>query len=249
MKTIRPAMALLWLGLALAACAKSTPTPIKIVVATDATYPPMEMVDASGEIVGFDIDLMKAAASAVGATVEFKNVAWDDLFAGLSEGEFDAVISSVTITDERRKTMDFSIPYYAEDQVLVIPSATTGVNTIEDLSGQSVGVLRGSSAAAEFATLAEQYGITIVPYDAYEKYFEALLDGQVAAVVTDAPMAETYVTHYQGQLRMATQLTVKEEFGVAVRKGEKEMLGIINAGLQAVIESGEAAALEAKWIK
>lgn len=248
MKTIRPAMALLWLGLALAACAKSTPTPVKIVVATDATYPPMEMLDASGEIIGFDIDLMKAAATAVGATVEFKNVAWDDLFIGLLEGEYDAVISSVTITDDRRKTMDFSIPYYAEDQVLVVPSVTTGVNTIEDLSGQSVGVLRGSSAAAELATLAEQYGITVVPYDGPEM-FEALLYGQIAAVVADAPMAETYVTYYQGQLRMATQLAVKEQLGVAVRKGDKEMLGIINTGLQAVIESGEAAALEAKWIK
>jgi polar amino acid transport system substrate-binding protein len=241
-------MALLWLGLALAACAKTTPTPVKIVVATDATYPPMEMLDASGEIIGFDVELMKAAATAVGATVEFKNVAWDDLFTGLSEGEYDAVISSVTITDDRRKTMDFSIPYYTEGQVLVIPSATTGVNTIEDLRGQSAGVLRGSSAAEVLATLAEQYDITVVPYDGTEM-FKALLDGQVGAVVADATSAETYVAKYQGQLRMATQLAVKEEFGVAVRKGDKEMLDIINAGLQAVIESGEAVALEAKWIK
>ena len=80
---------------------------LHIVIATDATWPPMEMVNESKEIVGFDIDLMMAAAEAGGFTVEFKNTAWDGIFAGLAAGEYDAVMSSVTITEERQKTMDF----------------------------------------------------------------------------------------------------------------------------------------------
>ena len=83
---------------------------MNIVVATDATWPPMEMVDENKEIVGFDIDLMKAAAEAGGFTVEFQNTAWDGIWAGLAAGEYDAIMSSVTITEERKKTMDFPFP-------------------------------------------------------------------------------------------------------------------------------------------
>ena len=102
----------------------------KIVIATDATWPPMEMVDESKEIVGFDIDLMKAAAKAGGFEVEFQNTAWDGIFAGLEAGEYDAVMSSVTITDERKQTMDFSVPYINAGQILVVRKASSGVTTL-----------------------------------------------------------------------------------------------------------------------
>ena len=92
----------------------------KIVVATDATWPPMEYVDENREIVGYDIDLMKAIAEEAGLEVEFKNVAWDGIFAGLAAGEYDAVISSVTITDERRENYDFSDPYINAGQIVVV---------------------------------------------------------------------------------------------------------------------------------
>ncbi len=108
----------LWLFVALAlvpfallSC-KPKAQAVKVTIATDATWPPMEFVNESKEIVGFDIDLMKAAAKAGGFAVEFKNTAWDGIFAGLANGEYDAVISSVTITDERKQTMDFSRPVH-----------------------------------------------------------------------------------------------------------------------------------------
>ena len=100
----------LWLIVALAlvpfasAWCKPQAEAAKITVATDATWPPMEFVNEAKKIVGFDIDLMKAVAKAGGFAVEFKNTAWDGIFAGLANGEYDAVISSVTITDERKKT-------------------------------------------------------------------------------------------------------------------------------------------------
>src|SRR5690554_291700 len=82
--------------------------PRTLVVATDATWPPMEYINTDQEIVGFDIDFMNAVADAAGFNVEFQNTAWDGIFAGLANGDYDAVISSVTITDERKRTMDFS---------------------------------------------------------------------------------------------------------------------------------------------
>src|SRR5512141_3051405 len=90
----------------------------KIVVATDATWPPMEMVDKDKKIVGFDIDFLNAVAKEAGFTVEFKNTAWDGIFAGVEAGQYDAIISSVTITDERQKKYDFSLPYIDAGQIL-----------------------------------------------------------------------------------------------------------------------------------
>ena len=97
---------------------------LHIVIATDATWPPMEMVDESKQIVGFDIDLMKEIAKAGGFTMEFKNTAWDGIFAGLATGEYNAVMSSVTITDERKQTMDFSLPYINAGQILAVRTET-----------------------------------------------------------------------------------------------------------------------------
>ena len=95
-------------------CAKK---PTKIVVATDATWPPMEYVDENKNIVGFDIDLVNEIAKAGGFEVEFKNTAWDGIFAGLATGNYQVIASSVTITEERKATMDFSEPYVNAVQV------------------------------------------------------------------------------------------------------------------------------------
>ena len=123
-------------GLAFAKGATEAGGKPKIVIATDATWPPMEMVNESKQIVGFDIDLMKAAAEAGGFSVEFRNTAWDGIFAGLEAGEYDAVMSSVTITDERKQTMDFSVPYINAGQILVVRKQLTGVDKLDQLRGQ-----------------------------------------------------------------------------------------------------------------
>ena len=138
-------LAILVLGVM--SCAKKEPT--KITIATDATWPPMEMVDTNKNIVGFDIDLMNAAAKAGGFTVEFKNTAWDGIFAGLENGKYDAVMSSVTITDERKKTMDFSLPYINAGQILVVKNETQGVTKLDDLKGKTVGAQIGRASCRE----------------------------------------------------------------------------------------------------
>src|SRR5208337_687608 len=89
-------------------CSKKFATGDKVIIATDATWPPMEYVDEHKNIVGFDIDLLKAVAKEAGFEVEFVNTAWDGIFAGLAANKYDAVVSSVTITEERKNAMDFS---------------------------------------------------------------------------------------------------------------------------------------------
>ena len=115
-----------------AEAAQPTATPVPAVeaktyvVATDAAFPPMEFVDANKNIVGFDIDLMNAIAKAMGFEVEYKNTAWDGIFAGLESGDYDAIISAVTIRDDRKAKYDFSEPYINAGQAIVVMADDTG---------------------------------------------------------------------------------------------------------------------------
>ncbi len=226
--------------------------PSKIVIASDATFPPMEMVDENKNIVGFDIDLMNAAAKAGGFTVEFKNTAWDGIFAGLDAGKYDAVMSSVTITDERKKTMDFSIPYINAGQVLVVKSEVNGVSSLADMKGKVVGAQIGTTGAFEIDKVKDANKITEKTYDEIGLAFEDLANGRVAGVVIDTPVAANYALqnpNYKGKLKIVGEPFTQEFYGVAVKKGNSKVLDVINAGLKKVLDAGDNKAIEDKWLK
>jgi len=221
---------------------------VKITFATDATWPPMEFVSEAKEIVGFDIDLMKAAAKAGGFNVEFKNTAWDGIFAGLASGEYDAVVSSVTITDERKRTMDFSVPYINAGQVLVVRSDSKAAR-LADLAGKSVGAQIGTTGAFEVEKVK---GVALKTYDELGLAIEDLANTRIEAVVCDTPIAANYVLQnqtYKGKLKIVGQPFTQELYGVAVKKGNSRVLDRINAGLKAVLESPEYQQLKTKWLQ
>ncbi len=226
--------------------------PAKIVIASDATFPPMEMVDESKNIVGFDVDLMNAAAKAGGFTVEFKNTAWDGIFAGLEAGKYDAVMSSVTITDERKKTMDFSMPYINAGQVVVVKSEVSNVQTLDDLKGKTVGAQIGTTGAFEIDKVKDKDKITEKTYDEIGLAFEDLANGRIAGIVIDSPVAANYALqnpNYKGKLKIVGEPFTQEFYGVAVKKGNTKVLDAINAGLKKVVDTDEYKALVQKWLK
>ncbi len=228
---------------------KETSGQLHIVIATDATWPPMEMIDANKQIVGFDIDLMKAIAREGGFTYKFKNTAWDGIFAGLAAGKYDAVMSSVTITDERKKKMDFSIPYINAGQVLVIRAETTGVKTLKDLAGKTVGTQIGTTGA--FA-VAKVKSIKLKTYDEIGLAFEDLYNKRIEGVVADTPVAANYALqnkNYRGKLKIAGKPFTEEYYGIAVNKGNTKVLDAINKGLKKVLDSGENKKIEAEWLR
>jgi polar amino acid transport system substrate-binding protein len=245
-KRILTALLLVAVLFGFAACAKKT---TKIVIATDATWPPMEMVDESKNIVGFDIDLMNAAAKAGGFEVEFKNTAWDGIFAGLEGGKYDAVMSSVTITDERKQSMDFSVQYINAGQILVVKNEVSGVEKLDDLKGKTVGAQIGTTGAMEIDKVA---GVKSKTYDEIGLAIADLANGRIDAVVCDTPVAAQYALQndeYKGTLKIVGQPFTDEYYGVAVKKGNKKVLDTINKGLQKVLDSGENKTLEAKWLR
>ena len=226
--------------------------PSKIVIASDATFPPMEMVDENKAIVGFDVDLMNAAAKAGGFAVEFKNTAWDGIFAGLDAGKYDAVMSSVTITDDRKKTMDFSVPYINAGQVVVVKSEVNNVTKLADLKGKTVGCQIGTTGAFAIDKEKDADKITEKTYDEIGLAFEDLANGRIAGVVIDSPVAANYALqnpNYKGKLKIVGEPFTQEYYGVAVKKGNTKLLDMINAGLKKVIDTDDYKALEQKWLK
>ncbi|RMF27494.1 MAG: hypothetical protein D6759_17605 [Chloroflexi bacterium] len=217
----------------------------KITVGTNAEYPPFEFVDESGNIVGFDIDLMKAIADAAGFEVEFVNTRWDGIFVALASGEFDAVISAATITEERKQTVDFSDPYFNAGQIIAVRADNTDIKGPEDLDGKVVGVQQGTTGDI---WVTENTKAEVKRYDEITLAFQALANGDVDAVVNDAPTsADIIKANPEMNLKLVGEPFTEELYGIAVRKDFPELLEAINKGLAEVKASGKYDEIYNKW--
>ncbi len=219
----------------------------EIVFAVDATWPPMEFVDAEKNIIGYSIEYMKAAGEAAGFKPVFKNVAWDGIFAGLATGKYDAVCSSVSITEERKKAMDFSAPYFKVRQALIV-SKKSQVKSLAELKGQKVG---GQIGTTGYFAIKAADGVEAKSYDEVGLAIEDLNVGRLAAVVCDDPVAANYaLNQYKDTLKIAAiiETGTVESYGIAVNKGNQETLELVNKGIAAVIASGKDKELQQKWI-
>lgn len=230
----------------LSSCAKKS---TKIVVASDATWPPMEFVDENKNIVGFGPDLVNEIAKAAGFEVEIKNTAWDGIFAGLASGSYQAISSSVTITEERKATMDFSEPYVNAGQVLVVGKETTGVASLADLAGKKVGAQIGTTGAIEVGKVA---GVELKTYDEVGLAFEDLANGNIAGVVADSPISANFALQnpkFKDRLMIVGVPFTDEWLGFAVKKGDAKTLKLFNDGLAKVKASGKLDELAKKWLQ
>ncbi len=219
------------------------------VFASNATWPPMEFVNDKGEIVGFDIDLLDAVAEAAGFEYKIRNTGWDGIFAGLANGAYDAVISSVTITEERKATMAFSKPYINAGQILVVPAAYSGGSKLEDFTGKKVGTQQGTTGDFVVENIEK---IDRLAYDDVGLAVQDLANGNLDAVVCDSVTAIDYVAaneNFKGKLKIIGEPFTEEEFGIAVNKDNTELLELINKGLATVIADGKQAELVEKWLR
>jgi polar amino acid transport system substrate-binding protein len=219
-----------------------------VVVAQDATWPPMEFLNENKEIIGFDTEFMRAVAKEAGFDLVFKNVAWDGIFAGLDAGQYDAVCSSVTITEQREQAMDFAIPYFKVRQALVVPKES-GAKTLEDMKGKTLGAQIGTTG---YFAIKKTDGVNAKSYDEIGLAIEDLFNGRIDGVVCDDPVAAQYAlqkAEYAAKLKIGAVLeTGDEHYGIAVKRGNKELLDLLNKGIKAVQEKGIDKELRAKWL-
>lgn len=242
------ALAIAAAALVLAGCTPvkvATPRPQDtIIVGTSAIQPPMEFLNEQGELVGLDVDLMRAVAQAADLNVEFVDAPADTLIAGLDAGQFDAVISSLLITPELEELADFTQPYLNAGQVVVVRAGTEEIKNNRDLAGHKVGVQLHSAGAEAVAGIK---GAVVKTYDTIDLAFVDLNGGQIDAVVTAAPVAYDFVYSYGGKLQIAGQPFTTEYLGIAVRKGNTALLDKLNAALSIVQAQGLVDKLVHKW--
>jgi len=234
-------------------CAAMTVTafaaPKSIKVATDATWPPMEMVDANKKIVGYDIDFLNAVAKEAGIAVEFKNTAWDGIFAGLDSGQYDAIISSVTITEERKAKYDFTDAYTSIGQILVVPKTDKTTKAIADLKGKKVGSQIGTTGAMEVNKVA---GVESKTYDEIGLAFADMAAGRISGVVCDEPVAAHFALQkkeYKEKFKIVGKAFTKEGYGIVVKKGNKELVDLLNKGIKSVKAKKLDTKIHTKWVK
>jgi len=230
-------------SLILPGCGQET---AKIRIATDATWPPFESVnEQSKEIEGFDIDLMNAIAEKEGLDIEFVNVSWDPLLAGVAQCQYDAAISAMTITEERKEKMLFSAPYFEAGQIVTVHIDNTDIADKDDLTGKVVGAQIGTTGSFEVEKID---GATLKTYDDIGLAYQDLMNGQIDAVIADNPLALSYVGENSDKLKVAGGVFTEESYGVAVCKSKQDLLAKINAGLSAVKKEGLIEDLVEKWL-
>jgi len=205
---------------------------------SDAVYAPFEYKGDSGEVEGFDADLLRAIGEAVGIEVNIKHVDWDGLFPALESGDINAIISAMTITEERKQVVNFSDPYFESSQIICVRQ-DSNIASLEELVGKPVGVQQNTTG--QFA-LEELEGINVDDIKKYPTTPDALMNlqnGLVEAVVADAPVVLNYLTvNPNTGLKTVTDDFEKEYYGIAISKDNEELLAKINEGLAKIKEDG-----------
>ncbi len=216
----------------------SDETALVLKAGSDAAFAPFEYKGDSGEVEGFDADIIKAIGEAAGIETSIKHVDWDGLFPALEAKDINAIISAMTITDERKEIVDFSDPYFEATQIIAVKEDSK-IASLEELVGKNVGVQQNTTG--QFA-VEELEGVNDDQIKKYPTAPDALMNlqnGLVEAVVGDAPVLLNYITtNPDCGLKTITDDFDKEYYGIAITKGDEELLKKINEGLAKIKEDG-----------
>ncbi|WP_192360878.1 amino acid ABC transporter substrate-binding protein [Mesorhizobium mediterraneum] len=204
-------------------------------VGTEGTYAPFTYHDASGALVGFDVEIAKAIAERLGVKAEFFEGKWDGLIAGLDAKRYDAVINQVGITEERKAKYDFSDPYIASKAVLIVRGDNTDIKSFADLKGKKA----AQSLTSNFGKLAEANGAELVGTDGFDQSIQLLLTGRADATINDSLSFLDFKKHKpDANVKIAAQEENADYSGVLVRKGDPELVAAINQALADIKADG-----------
>lgn len=221
--------------------------PGKLIVGSDVAFPPFEFVDEkTQEIIGFDVDLIKEIGKRIGLEVEIQPAAFDSIIQALNAGKFDCVVSAMTITEERKKQVDFSDPYIDSDQSLAV-NKNSDISSLDDLKGKIIGVQRGTTGELKAQELKDEYGIKeIKSYDDTLMAFEDLKAGRIDGVINDYPVT-AYLVKRDPVFKIVARIPTGEQYGIAVRKDSKDLLELINKALAEIKADGTYDKIYEKW--
>ncbi|PJI08459.1 MULTISPECIES: ABC transporter substrate-binding protein [Clostridium] len=218
----------------------------QIVIGIDDTYPPMEFKDkATGKVSGFDIDMANAIAKKLGVKTKFVPNSFDGIFLALNSKKFDIVHSSISITDERKKTMIFSDPYIYGGNAIFVKKDDNTIKSEKDFTGKTIGCEVGTTAQDVLSKIS---GIKeIKKYNAMTDAYLDLQNGRIAAVVSDPMVGDYYNVTDPGKFKKLKSSLTKEPIGVAFRKKDKALRDAYNKAIKELKADGTLSKLSKKW--
>lgn len=228
--------------------AAPAPAPKVYTVGTDAAYAPFESMSADGKVQGFTVEVLSAVAAKGGFEVKFVNTPWEGIFKTLDTGERDIVASSVTITDERKQTMDFSAAYFDAQQLIAVKEGSK-VAKFADLKNLRVGVQTGTTGDEVVQKLQGKTSANTKRFESTPLALKELEAGGVAAVVADNGVVQHYIANNPAAKFKAISDTsfAPEQYGFAVKKGNAELIAKINKGIEAIKADGSYNTIYGKY--
>ncbi len=219
-------------------------------VGTEPSFPPFDTTDEEQNIVGLDMDIMKAIGEDQGFEVTFESLTFDGLIPALKAGNIDIVAAGMNKDDkDRQKQVDFSDAYYESKLMVAVTKENNKIKSVDDLTADmKVAAQTGTTGANKVQELADKGKIAeAVILDGLDTAMMQLLNGDVAAVINDKPVTEAYMSKQPDKIKMVGKPLNAENYGFAVKKGNKELLDKINAGLANIKEDGTFDKLVDKW--
>ena len=218
----------------------------ELVVGSSATYRPFAYESPSKEILGYDVDIIKAVAQKAGLQIKIVNTPWTGIFASLNNGDVDLVISGVTINDKRKQSYDFTTPYFEARQLIAVHGNSSAKN-LKDLAGKKIGVVTGSTgddmASREFG----KTNPDIRRFESTPVVISELANNGLDAAIGDNGVI-AFRTQEHKQLKTLNDPSFpKEYFGIVVKQGNKALLDKLNTGLAAIKADGSYAQIYKKW--
>ena len=217
----------------------------KLVMATNAEFPPYEYHDGDA-IVGIDAEIAKAIADELGMELEIEDIAFDSIIPEIVSGKADMGLAGMTVTEDRMQSVDFSDTYAKASQKIIV-TEDSEIASPDDLKGVIVGVQLGTTGDIYVSDL-EADGTTVERYSKGFEAVQALSQGKIDAVVIDGEPAKTFVAETQG-LKILDESFTDEEYAIAVKKGNTELLEKINGALKTLKDNGTLDEIVAKYIK
>lgn len=238
------AVALVFSCAACGAAKKDSDAAKKLVMGTNASFPPYEFVDDNNNIVGIDAEIAAAVAEKMGYELEIKDMEFDSLITAVQSGSIDFALAGMTVTDERKESVNFSDTYATGVQVIIVAEGST-IKAVEDLSGKKIGVQAGTTGDI-YCT--DEFGQDMVKqYKNGAEAVAALKNGQVDCVVIDNEPAKNYVKANEGLTILKTAYA-EEDYAAAISKENTELLDNFNKALAELKESGKIAEIINKYI-
>ena len=230
-------LAITMMACTLTACGGGSKDGGTLTFGTNAEFPPFEYVDDNGEPDGFDIALIKAVGEKLGVTVEVENMEFDALVASIGS-KIDVAIAGMTVTDERKASVDFSDSYYEAVQYVIVP-ADSEIAKAEDLVGKTIGVQLGTTG--DFIASDDIEDTTVNQYNKGVDAVNDLINGRVDCVIIDKNPAQVFASKFEGQLIVLDGAQFEfgvEEYAIALPKGNADLAQKVNAALEEIKADG-----------